>query len=279
MLNTSLTIQITRRPLSSVNQGGVAVDGNSVCVISVAGIIHAAEEKDWKTAYSYFFEAFEGYDSIDSPRAITALKYMLLCKIVLNLWVWSPADSLKWGRIYCDWSLVLHPDPRRSRSSSVVNWPCGTPAGRHVTKTLSLFTTSLMSQCVGVGSHLFSPFLSIQTDAMKCVAQARKNRSLADFEKVRFCFVCVCSGVLLWLWLSWLGISESINSQKNNCGWWIYFFFLYILLSASIMSFNNIHSVLYTYMNKSNLLTFWKSWNSWHIAVDGASVDDSDLSP
>lgn len=61
------------------------VDGNPPAVVSSAGIIHAAEEKDWKTAYSYFFEAFEGYDSIDSPRAITALKYMLLCKIVLNL--------------------------------------------------------------------------------------------------------------------------------------------------------------------------------------------------
>uniref|UniRef100_A0A8C7IF33 Proteasome 26S subunit, non-ATPase 11 n=1 Tax=Oncorhynchus kisutch TaxID=8019 RepID=A0A8C7IF33_ONCKI len=50
-----------------------------------SGIIHAAKEKDWKTAYSYFYKSFEGYDSIDHPRAITALKYMLLCKIMLNL--------------------------------------------------------------------------------------------------------------------------------------------------------------------------------------------------
>lgn len=68
-----------------VHHDGVAVGGNAQAVVSAAGITHAAEEKDWKTAYSYFFEAFEGYDSIDSPRAITALKYMLLCKIVLNL--------------------------------------------------------------------------------------------------------------------------------------------------------------------------------------------------
>ncbi|KAM0859932.1 hypothetical protein ACQ4PT_046886 [Festuca glaucescens] len=48
-----------------------------------SGILHA-EEKDYKTAYSYFFEAFEGFNALEDPKAIFCLKYMLLCKIMVN---------------------------------------------------------------------------------------------------------------------------------------------------------------------------------------------------
>lgn len=46
-----------------------------------AGII-AAEEKDYKTAYSYFYEGFEGFMSLADSRTVSNLKYMLLCKIM-----------------------------------------------------------------------------------------------------------------------------------------------------------------------------------------------------
>jgi 26S proteasome regulatory subunit N6 len=65
-----------------------------------SGILHA-EEKDYKTAYSYFFEAFEQMHALSDPKAVLPLKYMLLCKVMCN----SPEDvaalvSAKGGLAY-----------------------------------------------------------------------------------------------------------------------------------------------------------------------------------
>ncbi|KAI6144153.1 hypothetical protein BKA82DRAFT_4180913 [Pisolithus tinctorius] len=48
------------------------------------GNLVKAKDKDYTTAYSYFYETFENMSSQDDPSALNALKYTFLCKVMLN---------------------------------------------------------------------------------------------------------------------------------------------------------------------------------------------------
>jgi len=49
----------------------------------ISGVLYA-QDQDYKTAYSYFYEALEPLIGAGDSRAINCFKYMILCKIMSN---------------------------------------------------------------------------------------------------------------------------------------------------------------------------------------------------
>jgi len=113
----------------------------------ISGILHA-EDKDYTTAYSYFYEAFENLSTQgeDDGRALGALKYMLLCKVMLNL--------------------VCRAFP--FESDAIFIQSCLQP--EDVTALLSIKLAVKYAQLREV-------------ESMRAVARAHQERNLADFEK------------------------------------------------------------------------------------------------
>jgi 26S proteasome regulatory subunit N6 len=76
-------------PKAKASLTSVKTTANSIYVVPMlqadidfmSGLI-AADEKDYATAYSYFYETFEGYRSMNDPVAGIAFKFMLFSKIM-----------------------------------------------------------------------------------------------------------------------------------------------------------------------------------------------------
>lgn len=108
-----------------------------------SGIIHASENGDFKTAFSYFYEAFEGYDSVnEKEEALQSLKYMLLSKIMLGAYdeikaVMTNKNALKYSSPHLD-AMIAISNALKHRSMNKFN--------DAVRKYDSLLTTDVVVQ-------------------------------------------------------------------------------------------------------------------------------------
>lgn len=147
-----------------------------------SGILHAADERDFKTAFSYFYEAFEGYDSIDSPRAKGALKYMLLSKIMIN--AADDVNNLLAGK------LALKYSGREVESMKAIAGACEKRSLAEFQKNLETFKDQLLDDNF-VRSHLdqlydslldqnlcriIEPFSKVQIDHIASLIKLPKEK-------------------------------------------------------------------------------------------------------
>ena len=134
-----------------------------------SGMLYS-QERDFKTAYSYFFESFEGYDQLnDRKRSVPALKMMIMCKDMIN----KPDDVtvLFTGKMALQYScsqfilLVIHFAFLSNFYSSIPLFPCPS--------ALFLLFYSIVT--------IFPAYRQIQ--AMLAINKALEQRSLHAFQE------------------------------------------------------------------------------------------------
>merc|ERR1711899_87207 len=119
-----------------------------------SGILHASEERDFKTAFSYFFEAFEGFDSVEDEMAIKALKYMLMSKVMLNLP--DEVTNLVSGKL-----ALKHAGPELEAMKAVKTYRVELEEDMIVSKHLDSLYNSMLEQNL---CRIIEPYSKVQVD-------------------------------------------------------------------------------------------------------------------
>jgi len=92
LLETRIHHALRNYPVAKSSLTGARATSNAIyCeplvqaqIDMMAGILQS-EERDYKTAFSYFYETFEGHNTLNKPREATlGLKYMMMAKILQN---------------------------------------------------------------------------------------------------------------------------------------------------------------------------------------------------
>lgn len=92
LVESRIHLALKNVPRSKASLTSARANANSIycppalqAQIDNLGGVLCAEEKDFETSFSYFYEAFEAYNTSNNPdQAVKMLKYMLLAKIMLN---------------------------------------------------------------------------------------------------------------------------------------------------------------------------------------------------
>ncbi|KAG1738288.1 proteasome regulatory particle subunit [Suillus occidentalis] len=73
------------RGIGNLSKSKAALTSARTAANSIYCPPHLQAALDLQSGYSYFYETFENMSSQDDPAALNALKYMLLCKVMLNM--------------------------------------------------------------------------------------------------------------------------------------------------------------------------------------------------
>jgi 26S proteasome regulatory subunit N6 len=137
------------------------------------------DENDFKTAYSFFYEALDSYASQEDPRGATALKYLLLCKIMLGHA--EELDGIANGKLGQKYSLGLEVSAMKAVGEA------------HRNKSLREFEEALgrFPEQLGTDMMIHAHFQSLYDQLL----QQNLLRVISSYSKVQLTFVAQSIGL------------------------------------------------------------------------------------